>query len=214
MGLHSSAAALAWSVCSFPVNAFGSCPGRLRRTTQTSIFAAAFASPNTIRTWRPGPHRRRDPGSDPTRIKPRSALTLHAERGIMKVGRNPRKRGNMRKIQITRPDGKPSHERLSWEEAMKVASGGIRAIKAETEREAIIYPYLSEEDDNEGAIHSSFDALLDYYLTTKELAEHLGAPIRTVEDWKAKKRTPPLWVKRMILKSFACLYYTDDNPLK
>ena len=33
-----------------------------------------------------------------------------------------------------------------------------------------------------------------------ELARKLGAPIRTLEDWDAGRRTPPEWIERIIVE--------------
>ena len=35
-------------------------------------------------------------------------------------------------------------------------------------------------------------------LTQKVFAEHLGIPLRTIEDWEAGRRTPPEYIPRMI----------------
>ena len=35
-------------------------------------------------------------------------------------------------------------------------------------------------------------------LTRKEFSEHIGIPIRTLEDWEAGRRTPPSYVPRLI----------------
>ncbi|MBR6365537.1 MAG: transcriptional regulator [Lachnospiraceae bacterium] len=32
----------------------------------------------------------------------------------------------------------------------------------------------------------------------KEFSEHIGIPVRTLEDWEAGKRTPPEYVPRLI----------------
>ena len=32
----------------------------------------------------------------------------------------------------------------------------------------------------------------------KEFSEHVGIPVRTLEDWEAGKRTPPEYVPRLI----------------
>ncbi len=37
-------------------------------------------------------------------------------------------------------------------------------------------------------------------LTIKELAELLGAPYRTVQDWNAGKSKPVEWAERLILE--------------
>lgn len=37
-------------------------------------------------------------------------------------------------------------------------------------------------------------------MTIKELAELLGAPYRTVQDWNAGKRQPPPWIERLVLE--------------
>jgi DNA-binding transcriptional regulator YiaG len=35
-------------------------------------------------------------------------------------------------------------------------------------------------------------------LNRKEFCEHVGIPLRTVEDWEAGRRTPPSYVPRLI----------------
>ena len=35
-------------------------------------------------------------------------------------------------------------------------------------------------------------------MSRKEFAEHLGIPLRTVEDWEAGRRTPPEYIPRLI----------------
>ena len=35
-------------------------------------------------------------------------------------------------------------------------------------------------------------------LTRKEFSEHVGIPVRTLEDWEAGRRTPPEYVPRLI----------------
>ena len=35
-------------------------------------------------------------------------------------------------------------------------------------------------------------------MTRKEFSEHMGIPIRTLEDWEAARRTPPEYIPRLI----------------
>ena len=35
-------------------------------------------------------------------------------------------------------------------------------------------------------------------LTRKEFSEHIGIPVRTLEDWEAGRRTPPEYIPRLI----------------
>ena len=35
-------------------------------------------------------------------------------------------------------------------------------------------------------------------LSRKEFSEHIGIPVRTLEDWEAGRRTPPEYVPRLI----------------
>lgn len=35
-------------------------------------------------------------------------------------------------------------------------------------------------------------------LTRKDFAEHMGIPLRTVEDWEAGRRTPPEYIPRLM----------------
>lgn len=35
-------------------------------------------------------------------------------------------------------------------------------------------------------------------MTRKEFSEHIGIPIRTLEDWEAARRTPPEYIPRLI----------------
>lgn len=35
-------------------------------------------------------------------------------------------------------------------------------------------------------------------LKRKEFSEHIGIPLRTVEDWEAGRRTPPDYIPRLI----------------
>lgn len=35
-------------------------------------------------------------------------------------------------------------------------------------------------------------------LTRKEFSEHVGIPVRTLEDWEAGRRTPPEYIPRLI----------------
>ena len=35
-------------------------------------------------------------------------------------------------------------------------------------------------------------------LSRKEFSEHVGIPVRTLEDWEAGRRTPPEYVPRLI----------------
>ena len=35
-------------------------------------------------------------------------------------------------------------------------------------------------------------------LTRKEFSEHVGIPVRTLEDWEAGRRTPPDYIPRLI----------------
>lgn len=35
-------------------------------------------------------------------------------------------------------------------------------------------------------------------LTRKEFSEHVGIPVRTLEDWEAGRRTPPEYISRLI----------------
>lgn len=36
-------------------------------------------------------------------------------------------------------------------------------------------------------------------MTIKDLADLLGAPYRTVQDWNSGKRTPPVWLQNLIV---------------
>ena len=35
-------------------------------------------------------------------------------------------------------------------------------------------------------------------MSRKEFSEHMGIPIRTLEDWEAARRTPPEYIPRLI----------------
>ncbi len=35
-------------------------------------------------------------------------------------------------------------------------------------------------------------------MSRKEFSEHMGIPVRTLEDWEAARRTPPEYVPRLI----------------
>lgn len=35
-------------------------------------------------------------------------------------------------------------------------------------------------------------------MTKKEFSEHIGIPLRTLEDWEAARRTPPEYIPRLI----------------
>jgi len=35
-------------------------------------------------------------------------------------------------------------------------------------------------------------------LTRKEFSEHVGIPVRTLEDWEAGRRTPPGYIPKLI----------------
>lgn len=36
-------------------------------------------------------------------------------------------------------------------------------------------------------------------LNIKQLADLLGAPYRTVQDWNAGRATPPQWIQRLVI---------------
>lgn len=40
--------------------------------------------------------------------------------------------------------------------------------------------------------------------TRKEFSEHVGIPVRTLEDWEAGRRTPPEYIPRLI--SYQLMY--------
>ena len=37
-------------------------------------------------------------------------------------------------------------------------------------------------------------------LTIKELADLLGAPYRTIQNWNLWERKPPEWIERLVIK--------------
>ena len=39
-------------------------------------------------------------------------------------------------------------------------------------------------------------------MNRKEFSEHVGIPVRTLEDWEAGRRTPPEYVPRLISYQF------------
>lgn len=55
-------------------------------------------------------------------------------------------------------------------------------------------------------------------LTRKEFSEHVGIPVRTLEDWEAGRRTPPEYIPRLIeyqLKYERLLQeYTDSEKMQ
>lgn len=55
-------------------------------------------------------------------------------------------------------------------------------------------------------------------LTRKEFSEHVGIPVRTLEDWEAGRRTPPEYIPRLIayqLKYERLLQeYTDSKKMQ
>lgn len=53
-------------------------------------------------------------------------------------------------------------------------------------------------------------------LTRKGFSEHIGIPIRTLEDWEAGRRTPPEYIPRLIeyqLKYEALIKEREGNSL-
>ena len=57
-------------------------------------------------------------------------------------------------------------------------------------------------------------------LTRKEFSEHIGIPVRTLEDWEAGRRTPPEYIPRLIsyqlkyeelLRKISAQGMNDDN---
>ncbi len=51
--------------------------------------------------------------------------------------------------------------------------------------------------DNENKIKS---ARLDAGMTIKEMAEYLGAPYRTIQDWNNGTRKPPEWIADLVIE--------------
>ena len=58
-------------------------------------------------------------------------------------------------------------------------------------------------------------------LTRKDFSEHIGIPVRTLEDWEAGRRTPPEYIPRLIayqlkyeelLRKVSEQDMDDDNP--
>ena len=53
-------------------------------------------------------------------------------------------------------------------------------------------------------------------LTRKGFSEHIGIPIRTLEDWEAGRRTPPEYIPRLIeyqLKYETLIKEKEENHL-
>lgn len=52
-------------------------------------------------------------------------------------------------------------------------------------------------------------------MTNKQIAEHLGVPLRTFEDWKSGRRTPADYVIKSVLDKFERMlnmkYYIVDK---
>ena len=44
-------------------------------------------------------------------------------------------------------------------------------------------------------------------LNIKQLADLLGAPYRTVQEWNAGHRMPPKWVERLVIEKIESTYY-------
>lgn len=49
------------------------------------------------------------------------------------------------------------------------------------------------------------EARLKAGLSIKELAELLGAPYRTVQDWNAGRSKPVDWAQRLIIEKLECI---------
>jgi DNA-binding transcriptional regulator YiaG len=47
------------------------------------------------------------------------------------------------------------------------------------------------------------DARLHALLTQRQVAELLGIPLRTIENWEGGKSTPPPYVERLIINELA-----------
>jgi len=43
-------------------------------------------------------------------------------------------------------------------------------------------------------------------MSIKEMADFLGAPYRTVQDWNSGKRTPPEWLQKLIVEKIEHAY--------
>lgn len=43
-------------------------------------------------------------------------------------------------------------------------------------------------------------ARLEAGMTIKEMAEYLGAPYRTIQDWNAGLRKPPEWIELLVIE--------------
>ena len=52
-----------------------------------------------------------------------------------------------------------------------------------------------EEMDASKMIHELRESV---NMSRREFSEHIGIPIRTLEDWEAGRRTPPEYVPRLI----------------
>ena len=55
------------------------------------------------------------------------------------------------------------------------------------------------------------EARLQAGLTQKKMSEILGIPTRTIQDWEAGKRTPPDWVKNLVINELKRLI-NDESP--
>ncbi len=49
-------------------------------------------------------------------------------------------------------------------------------------------------------------------MSQKEFAEHLGIPLRTIENWESGKRNPPEYIPRLI--SYQLKYEAITNEAK
>ena len=45
----------------------------------------------------------------------------------------------------------------------------------------------------------------------RQFSDHIGIPIRTIEDWEAGRRTPPAYIPRLIAYQLEYEKLTEEN---
>ena len=86
-------------------------------------------------------------------------------------------------------------------EDLKLEDGQmVRMIHADTEKYARELEFMRTKEVALKSENPIKYAREQAGLNLKELAELLGAPYATVQDWNAGRRTPPVWLQKLIVK--------------